>query len=126
MDRYVIAVALGLLLLVLLVAAVALLIFLFRESQAPAQRVDETKAVPRGVVFRRKPKAAFRRKQIQGRQPAGLPNRGLPLIKTNRNGEKIRTRTIKVNLNAVCRITGRTKRICACIKCQKERASLET
>jgi hypothetical protein len=37
------------------------------------------------------------------------------------NGSKIKVGQVKVNLNVICRRTGRSMRVCSCGRCRKER-----
>jgi hypothetical protein len=72
--------------------------------------------------FRRRPPATFRRKEVRGNEPMAVPKINVPPAEANHNGGKIRTATVKVNFDAICRKTGRVMRICRCIKCENERA----
>lgn len=120
-------------LLVLAVVLAMILLFLkeepsrtvSREEQQTVYRPQEQQTVAPPPVFRRRPPATFRRKQIQGRNPAPLPKRKFTPGQPNTNGGKIETRKIKVNLDAICRVTGRAIRVCKCAKCQEERAKSE-
>jgi hypothetical protein len=62
------------------------------------------------------------RKVILGPLPATpLPIEFRPPLAEG-NGSKIMPRPVKVNLNVICRRTGRSMRVCSCERCGKERA----
>jgi hypothetical protein len=64
----------------------------------------------------------FRRKEVRGNEPTIFIRDKFPHVRTNDNGGKIRPERIKVNFDAICRITGKTMRVCHCIECEEERA----
>src|SRR6266496_536589 len=119
-------IALFVTLLFLVVVAALLLLFRWTASAGDEQRSVQRPATP--ATFPHKPVATFRRKQPatfrrrQGKETARTfsGKRSPPDVISN-NGGNVEARTIKVNLDAICRVTGRSIRMCKCTKCDEER-----
>lgn len=118
---------------VLTLIVVVTLTLLLRERDST--EVDSQ--IRRNVVvagFRRKPLATvrteppvtFRRKRIQRRGAAQVffKEEPPPLLEPRNNGGNMKKKLVKVDFDAICRVTGRSKRVCRCTKCEKERSGL--
>jgi hypothetical protein len=74
---------------------------------------------PPAIVLR--PRPAAEPKLIIGRRPAPPTAAESGPMSVADNGTKMKLGQVKVNLNAICRRTGRRIRACSCERCGKER-----
>lgn len=72
------------------------------------------------IVLRPRPETGP--KLFIGGRPATPPPKEFPPQPAGDNGNKMKVGPVKVNLNAICRRTGRSMRVCSCARCRKERA----
>jgi Na+-transporting methylmalonyl-CoA/oxaloacetate decarboxylase gamma subunit len=105
-------------------------------KSAPAQwelgQTESQQTTEPRTVFRKRerPAHAFHVKRTTGIEPAPT-NKAAPHAKTapppaqnsNGRGGPVSDKRLRVNLDAICRVTGKTIRTCKCPNCQEERAN---
>jgi hypothetical protein len=115
---------LGILLLIFLIGVVVLLVYILSQRPLSNAEPQETTRSARPVVFQRRPRPAFQRHDTRAQLTSALPK--ATIMGPNNHAGRIKTHAVTINFDAICRITGRTKRICGCGKCQEEREKFGT
>lgn len=112
--------------LVLALFAVAAAYFRWLGSDVGADS-PTTPAAESKVIFHRRPRAGFNRRAPRApateAQMIERPSTNVRTILQPTGGENgIRRQALNFNLDTLCRLTGRSKRDCGCIRCQDERS----
>jgi len=126
---------------IVLGAAIVLVVLLLSPEEGRQRlRLGNPGVQSRRLIERRQQRRTFRRKATRPSRrltpimpaqqtPTPAPRRVItvrPATTPANNGFSMRNRRREVNLEALCRRTGKRRRVCGCDRCSKERAKLAT